>query len=235
LKANTALAFVFSGTALWLLREDSAPRASRIAAGALGTVTTAVAVATLAEYVFGVGLGIDHLFRDSAGHRSYPGRPSPHTAIAFLAVGLWIVVLARQHDGVDRIRNWLSLCSQSTLGAERRLGAVTPTERAIVSSAQRDVGRGGAMRSDEHGHASDHWPHGLARDSRGLPIGALLDQGSNGAVGRALPGQKAQSGHPIGEVGHFGHPGVMKVGAGEHEGGLLSHLQVVAGDEHAAF
>jgi hypothetical protein len=56
MKANTALAFVFAGIALWLLREDSGPRASRVAAGALGAVITVVAVMTLAEWVFGVGL-----------------------------------------------------------------------------------------------------------------------------------------------------------------------------------
>jgi hypothetical protein len=108
MKANTALGFVFSGVALWLLREDDGPRASRVAAGGLGAVISVVAALTLAEYVFGIGLGIDHLFRDAGGHSSYPGRPSPHTATAFLAVGLWIVVLARQLDGVDRVRDWLS-------------------------------------------------------------------------------------------------------------------------------
>lgn len=76
MKANTALAFVFAGAALWLLREDDGSQARRIVAGGLGVVIVVVAALTLAEYASGVHLGIDHLFRDASGHSSYPGRPS---------------------------------------------------------------------------------------------------------------------------------------------------------------
>jgi hypothetical protein len=82
MKANTALGFVLAGSALWLVRDQRMSHRRRLGATLIAGVILIVAVLTLAEYVFGVDLGIDHLFADPGV--SLPGRPSPHTAIAFL-------------------------------------------------------------------------------------------------------------------------------------------------------
>jgi hypothetical protein len=68
-----------------------------------------VAGLTLAEYILNVDLGIDHLFRETDSLARDPGRPSPHTALAFLVVGLWLSVLWSGSRHIRRVRNWLSV------------------------------------------------------------------------------------------------------------------------------
>jgi diguanylate cyclase (GGDEF)-like protein len=108
MKANTALGFVQAGVSLWLLRDEGGSRSRRVAGAGLGVVIAAFSALTLAEYVFGIDLGIDHIFRDSA-HASYPGRPSPHTTVGFLCIGMWLAVLPRAGRVGSRVRNWLSV------------------------------------------------------------------------------------------------------------------------------
>jgi len=83
---NTALGFILSSAALWLLRAEPPPRRSRRAARACAAVVALMSLLTLGEYLFGLDLRIDRLLfkgslRDAA---SFPGRPSPHTALCFL-------------------------------------------------------------------------------------------------------------------------------------------------------
>ncbi len=92
MKANTALAFVLSGAALWLLggfrpglpHAVPAGRTCAALAGLLG-------VATLCEYGVGLDLGIDQiLFREAANavDTSAPGRMAPNTAVCFVLLAL---------------------------------------------------------------------------------------------------------------------------------------------------
>ncbi|QRN96429.1 HAMP domain-containing histidine kinase [Archangium violaceum] len=91
MKANTALCFMLSGSTLVLL-SFSRPSvfrqwAVRVGAGLLILISGP----TLAQYIFGVDLGIDQLLvRDPVlgvelGH---PGRMAPNTAICFLLLGV---------------------------------------------------------------------------------------------------------------------------------------------------
>jgi diguanylate cyclase (GGDEF)-like protein len=107
MKANTAVGFVLAGTALWLLHDAHPSRRERRGGALLAGVIVVVALLTLAEYVFGIDLGIDHLFRDPGV--SLPGRPSPHTALAFLLVGSWLIALAREPHASHRISDILSV------------------------------------------------------------------------------------------------------------------------------
>jgi hypothetical protein len=100
MKVNTAIGFVLCGTGL-ALANRIAP-AARILAALLGLLLAIIAVATLAEYITKVDLGIDQLFYADHGTlrgSGHPGRMSPLTATAFLAVGPAILLLARAPSG----------------------------------------------------------------------------------------------------------------------------------------
>ena len=88
MKANTALCFVLLGAATWTLRRDTRPqRALRRVAAAVAVI---VGMMTLAEYAFGLDLGIDQVvFREPAGAigTSNPGRMAPTTALCVVLVG----------------------------------------------------------------------------------------------------------------------------------------------------
>ncbi len=96
MKANTALAFVMGGIALWLLHSKRVnPGRRRIAQGASLAVAL-IGLLTLSEYLFGWDLGIDQaLFREPPGAPGTfsPGRMAPNTALSFLFVGLALLLL----------------------------------------------------------------------------------------------------------------------------------------------
>jgi PAS domain S-box-containing protein len=103
MKVNTAVCFVLASVALWLLGGPR-PRARR--AGLVLCVAVAlVALATLAEYIFGRSLGIDELlFRDTgAVGTSAPGRMTPDKAVAFMLVAGALATLDARRLGA-----WLS-------------------------------------------------------------------------------------------------------------------------------
>src|SRR5256714_10323157 len=106
---NTALAFILTSVSLWLLRtEESAMRWRRHARACAGAVTL-MGLLTLGEYLSGLDLKIDTiLFSDSlrGAGASFPGRPSPHTALSFLLVGISLLLLsvkARRAHGFTQL------------------------------------------------------------------------------------------------------------------------------------
>jgi signal transduction histidine kinase len=94
---NTALAFILASVSLWLLRtEESAGRWRRCARACAGVVTL-IGLLTLGEYLSGRDLKIDTLLFSDSLHgagASFPGRPSPHTALGFLLVGIALLLLS---------------------------------------------------------------------------------------------------------------------------------------------
>ncbi len=90
MKANTALGFLLLGIAM-LLAPPLAARSRAVAAGRLAAALAALlGLATLAEYVFDLDLGIDQLLfsEDPQPVRTtYPGRMSPVTALGFSLLG----------------------------------------------------------------------------------------------------------------------------------------------------
>ena len=90
MKATTAIGLMLAGAALICLRAGGSPRA-HAAGRTLGLAIAALGLIVCAEYVFG-NLGIDRLlFSDPTS--TYPGRPSPHTAISFVVLGLAIATV----------------------------------------------------------------------------------------------------------------------------------------------
>ena len=108
-KANTAIGLLAAAGAILLL---PSPRSSplRIVARVLGAVVTLLGALTLAQYVFGVNLGIDEMiFRAPAyvGQTSTPGRMSAVTASCFAILGPALLL-------VD-IRPWRDICPAQPL------------------------------------------------------------------------------------------------------------------------
>ena len=95
MKANTAVAFVLAGAALWLLHVEQAGRRVRRLVIACAAVTALIGLLTLGEYLLGWDLRIDQvLFREPPGSvgTSQPGRMAPATALNFLLLGLALLL-----------------------------------------------------------------------------------------------------------------------------------------------
>jgi len=89
MKANAAVGFLLASFSLVAYSRSAAgSRLRRLAVGCAALVGL-VGVATLAEYVFGLHLGIDQLlFRDRVAAGSpYPGRPAANAAVGLVLLG----------------------------------------------------------------------------------------------------------------------------------------------------
>ena len=91
MKANTALAFILCGVALWLFNSPvHKQNGARVGlAGGCAAVVTLIGLFTIGEYFFGWNPGIDQfLFRDTATVPPlHPGRPAFATALNFSLLG----------------------------------------------------------------------------------------------------------------------------------------------------
>lgn len=100
MKPNTAIGFVLSGVALWLLQNEQRALSGHVTKGILVSRICAVLVLslgllTLGEYMFGVTLGLDQwIFAESTGavETLHPGRMSSITAFNFVMVGLGLLL-----------------------------------------------------------------------------------------------------------------------------------------------
>ncbi len=118
MKVNTALAFILSGTALWLLRTDLPDRYRRSAdyriARVCAGVVAAVGLLTMSEYLFGRSLGIDQLlFKEAPGAigTSSPGRMAPNTAFSFVIVSFSLLLLDSKSSRLFLLSHLLALAA----------------------------------------------------------------------------------------------------------------------------
>jgi signal transduction histidine kinase len=114
MKANTAFAFLLSGTALALLdaRQAAARRVVFVAAG----LSVAIGLLTFSQYLTGADLGIDQLlFREAADAvgTSTPGRMAPTTALNFLLLGTALLLLRQGRPQLERVSQLISLLAGS--------------------------------------------------------------------------------------------------------------------------
>jgi signal transduction histidine kinase/CheY-like chemotaxis protein len=103
MKANNALCFVLSGTALILGFYVPQQSWNRRACLALASCCAVIAAATFLECISGASLGIDQLlFRDGPDpiFTSQPGRMSPNSAVMHVLFASAIVLLARGPKGI---------------------------------------------------------------------------------------------------------------------------------------
>ena len=98
MKVNTALGFLASGIALWLLQPEQTGVAARRAGMTLAAATTILGALSLAQYAMGIDFGIDNSLipePEEALMTSRPGRMAPGTALCFLLTGMALWLLDR--------------------------------------------------------------------------------------------------------------------------------------------
>ena len=131
-KPNTGVGFILLGSALALTAASRLETLARALAGA----TALIGFATLAEYVFGLDLGIDELlFTDDSAVAMHPGRMAPNTAFALMAIGLALAAPAlrlgrhRVDDvlaGIGAVVGWMGLIGHlADLPVLETVGSVT--------------------------------------------------------------------------------------------------------------
>jgi PAS domain S-box-containing protein len=97
MKANTAVALILCGAALFILADRAAAGVVRTAQ-AFALAAAAIGLASLAEYVFAWQLGIDEFLIKDTGvaYNVFRGRMSPFSAAAFIVMGSALAALPRQ-------------------------------------------------------------------------------------------------------------------------------------------
>jgi len=133
MKANTAICFILSGIALWLIARPPQSFSQNISifiARLCSLLIGMIGLLTLGEYVFGWNLGIDQwLFNASVGgmRTPHPGRMSQESALSFTFLAIALAI-----SGVSRKPRWLSYVSLgvglllSSLGLVALLSYLTP-------------------------------------------------------------------------------------------------------------
>ncbi|HEY0460133.1 MAG TPA: HAMP domain-containing sensor histidine kinase [Pyrinomonadaceae bacterium] len=112
MKVNVAIIFLLFGLGLFL-NESESPSA-RIAAKTLTVGGQLIALLTLAQYLFGINLGIDQLIaRDNpnAAFTSSPGRMSPFVALNFLLTGTALLLWRKRGKHNKSPREYFALVS----------------------------------------------------------------------------------------------------------------------------
>jgi diguanylate cyclase (GGDEF)-like protein/PAS domain S-box-containing protein len=92
----TGLMLAASGAVVILEARRSAGVRTRLVASCLSALVVLAAAAVLTEYLAGTSLGIDLHFGGGYGAATHPGRPAPHSAVAFVLLGSCLL-MARWH------------------------------------------------------------------------------------------------------------------------------------------
>jgi signal transduction histidine kinase len=111
---NTALAFILVSISLRLLWAETSMGRARRYAQACACAVALMSLLTLGEYVSGLDLRIDTLlFKDSlqGAGASFPGRPSPHTALSFLLVSTALLLLSARARWAQALAQLLTLAA----------------------------------------------------------------------------------------------------------------------------
>ncbi|AFY85245.1 PAS domain S-box protein [Oscillatoria acuminata] len=112
MKPNTALCFVFCGTALGLLQHQRLTRRWQSLVWGLAGVVIAIASLTLIQYIFGWNFGIDELLVPhlrASPTTPYPGRMGESVALNFIFIATSLLLLAQQTPRHDRLAQILTL------------------------------------------------------------------------------------------------------------------------------
>ncbi len=100
MKANTAVCFVFSGTALFAGYLSPSVGWKMTCGRLLATAVILISGATLLEHIFSASFGIDQLFFAGPLDSATPGRMTTPATLAFLLFGTALLLLSRGRRGV---------------------------------------------------------------------------------------------------------------------------------------
>ena len=111
MKANTAIVGVLAAIAVLIEASASARRPARSVAAALGIAVAAISVASLIEALAGIDFGIDRLLFNDVAHPGapHPGQMAPSSAVAFMLIGIAIVLTVQGRRPL--LRQFSSLCA----------------------------------------------------------------------------------------------------------------------------
>ncbi|MBF0476729.1 MAG: response regulator [Deltaproteobacteria bacterium] len=141
MKVNTALSFILSGTAVYLLVEKDHGKLGKTVFRACTLLLVLIGFLTLVEYLAGANFHIDEfLYKDSTGAvgTSHPGRMAPVTALSFFVMGIDLILrrLGRD-DNISQIMTLtvglLALLATTgyTYGVEDLYGFASRTQMAL--------------------------------------------------------------------------------------------------------
>jgi PAS domain S-box-containing protein len=116
MKPNTAVALILLGIAVAVsavVRPPYVPSRTRVAIARLSAaVALLIGLVTLAQYLTGLGFGIDHMmFRDAVTARGgpFPGRISPATALNLILVAVAVLLLDARNLKLRQLSQWPAL------------------------------------------------------------------------------------------------------------------------------
>jgi signal transduction histidine kinase len=98
MKANTSIAFIFSGLALWVSQNERNTFV-RYIRYICGSTVFIIAIATLFQYLMGINIGIDVLFFQEppgALGTAFPNRMAANSALLFCLCGLAIILIDKK-------------------------------------------------------------------------------------------------------------------------------------------
>jgi hypothetical protein len=96
MKANTAICFILSGFALWLLRKEERSKTAQVIVKTCGLIIAIFSIFTLMEYIFNLNLHTDQLFFLEKSYIEdilYPGRTSIATTMSLLFLSLSLLLI----------------------------------------------------------------------------------------------------------------------------------------------
>lgn len=118
MKANTACCFLLSGLSLRLQQVETPRRNVSKLRKLCAVVVLAIALLTLAQYLFNWNLGIDQLlFQDPANlFSNYPGRMAPNTALNFNLIGWGLLFIPTNNRRRYQVVQLLTLMAAMIAG-----------------------------------------------------------------------------------------------------------------------
>jgi PAS domain S-box-containing protein len=96
---NTAVCFILTGISLLAAQTKPVLPRPRIITQTFAFIVALVGILTLAEYIFGLNIGIDRIFfrqQVEVVLKTFPGRMSPFSAFNFFLIGTALLVLDKQ-------------------------------------------------------------------------------------------------------------------------------------------
>ena len=145
MKVNAALGYLLASASLRVYVRSSPASRLRRSAAALAALAILIGTSTLAEYVFGVKLGIDQLlFSDhSSAHAPYPGRPAANTAVGLVLLGCSLLCWDA------RVRSWWA-CNvfawlAAAVGVLALFGYATGADSLVAFSARQHIALNAAI------------------------------------------------------------------------------------------
>jgi len=122
---NTAVTFILASVTMWMLWREKRFRRTYALTWFCAVAVILIGSLTLAEYLTGANLGFDSwLFQEKlqVAATSFPGRPSPHTALSFLIIGVALLLIRTQKTRAYNLAQVFALFVLTVAAAEAAIG-----------------------------------------------------------------------------------------------------------------